>query len=126
MAYRIYCWHWYCDYQLYIRKLSLYQLVYYVPETHLELTKAKLFEIGVGAVGNYRCCAWQIKGQGQFAAMDSANPYIGKPSETTTVDEYKVELVVSDELISRAIDVLKQCHPYEPPAFSAWRLEFCS
>ena len=32
---------------------ALYQLIYYVPLTHLEKTKQAVFKAGAGKVGNY-------------------------------------------------------------------------
>jgi hypothetical protein len=39
------------------------------------------------------------------------------------VEEWKVELVVSDELIRAVVVALKESHPYETPAYEVWRLE---
>jgi hypothetical protein len=39
------------------------------------------------------------------------------------VEEWKVELVVADELIRPVVEALKQSHPYETPAYEVWRLE---
>ncbi|WP_119343706.1 NGG1p interacting factor NIF3 [Facilibium subflavum] len=102
----------------------MYQLVYYVPGSHLAITKEKLFEIGAGNDGQYCCCAWQTKGQGQFLPQGDAKPYIGQNNEINYVEEYKVELLVSDNLIEKAIAILQEHHPYETPAFSAWKLVF--
>ena len=38
------------------------------------------------------------------------------------VEEWKVELVVADELIVQVVAALKQSHPYETPAYEVWRL----
>ena len=40
------------------------KLIYYVPESHLESTKLAIFEAGAGGIGNYKHCAWQVKGIG--------------------------------------------------------------
>jgi hypothetical protein len=44
-------------------------------------------------------------------------------SASFVLEEWKVELVVSDELIRAVVVALKQSHPYETPAYEVWRLE---
>jgi hypothetical protein len=101
----------------------MYQLCFYVPETHLDQVKAAVFQAGAGRIGNYEYCAWQTHGQGQFRPGAQADPYIGESGELETVSEYKVELVCSDECIHAAVSALKLAHPYEEPAFNVTRLE---
>ena len=100
----------------------MYKLCFYVPETHLEEVKTALFKAGAGKIGNYDCCAWQTKGLGQFRPLENSHPHIGKHNKLETVPEYKVEMVCSDTCINDAIKALKQAHPYEEPAYDAWKL----
>lgn len=95
----------------------MYQLCFYVPESHLELVKQALFSVGAGKIGHYDCCAWQIEGQGQFRPLSDSSPFLGKANELSYVKEYRVEMVVEDALINAAVDALQQAHPYEEPAF---------
>ena len=60
--------------------------------------------------------------QGQFRPLQNSQPFLGTTGEVETVDEYKVELVVSDALIKAVIAGMKQAHPYEEPAFDVWQL----
>lgn len=101
----------------------MYKLCYFVPESHLEVTKKALFHAGAGRIGDYDSCAWQCEGQGQFRPLAGADPFLGQQGELETVREYKVELVCSDELISTALAALKEAHPYEEPAYEVYRLE---
>ncbi|WP_417532345.1 NGG1p interacting factor NIF3 [Marinobacter lipolyticus] len=101
----------------------MYKLCYFVPETHLEQTKAALFGAGAGRIGDYDCCAWQCRGQGQFRPLDGSEPFLGQQGELEVVDEYKVELVCKDELISEALEAFKKAHPYEEPAYEVYRME---
>jgi len=100
----------------------MYKLCFYVPGSHLEEVKSALFAAGAGKIGDYDCCAWQTKGTGQFRPLQGSNPYIGKPGEIETVDEYKVEMVCEDHLIEEAVRAMKKAHPYEEPAFDIWKL----
>lgn len=101
----------------------MYKLAFFVPPSHLEQVKNALFAAGAGRVGAYDCCSWQVLGQGQFRPLDGSQPFIGQAGEVEQVQEWKVELVVSDELIRQAVAALKNSHPYEVPAYDVWKLE---
>lgn len=101
----------------------MYKICYFVPETHLEETKKALFEIGAGSIGDYECCAWQCRGQGQFRPLDGSRPFLGERGVLERVEEFRVELVCRDDLIRQAIVALKQAHPYEEPAYEIYRIE---
>ena len=101
----------------------MYKLCFYVPGSHLERVKEALFKSGAGRIGNYDCCAWQVKGQGQFRALEGSNPFIGRINEVETVSEYKVEMVFEDRLREQVVRALKESHPYEEQAYDIWKLE---
>lgn len=101
----------------------MYKLGFFVPDSHVETVKTAVFEAGGGRIGDYDHCVWQVLGQGQFRALDGSQPYIGQLGQVEVVDEWKVELVVADELIRAAVAALKLSHPYETPAYEVWRLE---
>lgn len=92
-------------------------LVTYIPQTHLEEVKNSLFAAGAGHIGSYDSCAWCCKGDGQFRALEGANPYIGKIKEVEKVVEYRLEVAVKDEEVEQVISALLKAHPYEVPAF---------
>lgn len=100
----------------------MYKLCFYVPEDHLESVKSAVFAAGAGHIGNYEQCSWQTLGRGQFLPLDGSSPFIGQSGELAIVAEWKVELVVADELIHNAVKAMKKSHPYEVPAFEVWRL----
>ena len=101
----------------------MFKLCFFVPETHLEPVKLAVFDAGGGRIGNYDCCAWQARGEGQFRAREGANPFLGRLDEVEKVIEYKVELVCSECNISEVIAAMKAAHPYEEPAYDVYRLE---
>ncbi|TDV46432.1 hypothetical protein EC919_11124 [Pseudomonas graminis] len=101
----------------------MYKLAFFVPPSHVEQVKNALFAAGAGRIGAYDCCSWQVLGQGQFRPLDGSQPFIGQAGEVEQVQEWKVELVVSDELIRRVVTALKDSHPYEVPAYDVWKLE---
>ncbi len=100
-----------------------YQLIFYVPEPDADKVKNALFALGVGRQGDYDQTCWQCPGTGQFRPLAGANPTIGENGELTFVQEYKVEMICSKELIHAAVKTLKEVHPYEEPAFSVYKLE---
>lgn len=102
---------------------DLYQLSFYVPNSHLESVKTALFQAGAGKLGNYNCCAWQTKGTGQFRPQAGSKPFIGKPDQIEKVDEYKVEMLCDAENVTQVITALKASHPYEEPAYNIIKLE---
>ncbi|MCD4720565.1 MAG: hypothetical protein K8S13_12010 [Desulfobacula sp.] len=101
----------------------MYQLIFYVPATHLEEVKEALFNVGAGKYKKYDKCCWQIKGKGQFRPLNSSKPFIGKLNKLEEVDEYKVEMIVKDELVKTAVAALIKAHPYEEPAYSVLKIQ---
>lgn len=61
-------------------------------------------------------------GQGQYRPLEGSQPFIGQTGQVQHVPEWKVELVVADELIHDSVKAMKKAHPYETPAFDVWRL----
>ncbi|MDP4549169.1 MAG: NGG1p interacting factor NIF3 [Marinobacter sp.] len=101
----------------------MFKVCYFVPESHLEITKRALFEAGAGKIGDYDSCAWQCQGKGQFRPLAGSDPFLGEQGELEVVTEFKVELVCVEDRIQGAIAALKQAHPYEEPAYEVFRLE---
>ena len=101
----------------------MFQLIFYVPVTHLEKVKDALFNAGAGKYKNYDKCCWQIEGKGQFRPLDASKPFIGQANELEIIDEYRVEMIVKNEFIKAAVATLVAAHPYEEPAYSVLKIE---
>ena len=101
----------------------MYKISFFVPELQLDQVKQAMFKEGAGRVGDYDQCCWQSKGHGQFRPLADSKPFIGKQGTVETVEEYKVEMVCGDDCIEAVIKALYQAHPYEEPAYEAWRVE---
>ncbi len=95
----------------------MYRLNFYVPEENLEEVKEALFAAGAGKIGNYEKCCWQVPGTGQFLPMENSNPAIGKQGKTEQLQEYKVEMVCSEQFVTAVVEALLKAHPYEEPAY---------
>ena len=100
----------------------MYKFAFFVPEDHKEVVKAAVFQAGAGRMGEYECCCWEVAGQGQFRPMAGANPFIGELGKVEKVTEYRVEMVVAEELVKAVVAAMKQAHPYEEPAYDVWQL----
>ena len=98
----------------------MFQLVFYVPESHLEAVKTAVFAAGAGRIGDYDCCCWQTKGEGQFRPLPGSQPWLGTTEQLERVAEYRVELVCADECLQATLEALIAAHPYQEPAYSYW------
>lgn len=96
---------------------SLDKWVVMVPEEDADTVGAALFAVGAGALGDYRDCAWQVVGTGQFRPVGAARPAIGEVDELTRVTEARLELVAPRSSRTAVLAALREAHPYEEPAF---------
>ncbi|ABM02534.1 structural toxin protein RtxA [Psychromonas ingrahamii 37] len=101
----------------------MYQLIFYVPVSHLGSVKSALFKAGAGRIGDYDCCAWQTLGDGQYRPLAASNAFIGTKNQMTKIAEYKVEMVCSAEIIQSALQALINSHPYEMPAYAVLEIK---
>jgi len=101
----------------------MYSLVFYVPETHVELVKNALFAKGAGHYAQYDCCAWQVLGTGQFRPLAGSQPFLGQVGQIEKVSEYRVEMICEEAIILDVIKTLIKTHPYQEPAYSVWQIK---
>lgn len=100
----------------------MYQLIFYVPVTHVDEVKAAVFAAGAGRYQNYDQCAWQVLGEGQFRPLPGSQPFLGESEQLTAVAEYKVEMICADAVIKPVINALLSAHPYEEPAYAVYKV----
>ncbi|MFA6808941.1 MAG: Nif3-like dinuclear metal center hexameric protein, partial [Eubacteriales bacterium] len=103
---------------------KLVKIVVFVPEDSAETVRKALAEVGVGAgstdgehSANYKECFYQGRGEGTFRPLEGADPTIGKIGELTRVPEVRLESIVEEKALSRAVRALHKAHPYEEPAY---------
>ena len=77
----------------------MYKLAFFVPQAHCEAVKKAVFAAGAGQQGDYEHCCWQVLGQGQFRPVGSSQPFIGERGTLEFVEEYRVEMLCSDECV---------------------------
>jgi hypothetical protein len=100
----------------------LYRINFYVPAEYLETVKNALFEKGAGRLGDYQKCCWQTKGVGQFMPLENSNAFIGETNKLHVEPEYKVEITCPDNCLQAALQTLVDTHPYEEPAYEAYKI----
>lgn len=93
------------------------KLIYFVPDSHLEVTKQAIFKAGAGNFNHYQHCAWQCKGMGQYMPIGQANPFLGTLEQLEQVEEWRVEVIVPKHLAKDVKQALLQSHPYEEVAY---------
>lgn len=101
----------------------MYQLIFYVPETHCESVKSALFAAGAGKIGDYDQCAWQVLGQGQFRPLKNSDAFIGEVDKLAQLPEYRVEMVCENGHIKAVLAALLANHPYETPAYQVLEIK---
>lgn len=100
----------------------MYKICVFIPASHLDQVKSAMFNAGAGRIGNYDQCSWQTLGTGQFRPLDKSNPYLGEIGKVENVEEYKIEMICSNDRLKNTIKAMKKVHPYEEPAFDVWQL----
>lgn len=99
------------------------KIVFTSPETHSELLRKVIGDMGAGQIGNYSHCSITSKVEGRSLPNDLANPTIGTPGKLEIIIEDKIEVVCSREKLPAVLKALKQHHPYEELALDIYALE---
>ncbi len=102
---------------------KLKKLVVYVPESHAEAMREALGNAGAGYIGNYSHCSFSAKGTGRFMPGEGTNPYIGEVGQLEAVDEVRIETIVPEPLLKKAITAMIKAHPYEEVAYDVYPLD---
>jgi hypothetical protein len=93
----------------------------YLPVGSLRAVTEAMFNAGAGQVGDYDQCCYFSKGTGQFRPLVQSNPSVGKKLQINQVEELRLEMVTTEEHYANVISAMKQTHPYEEPAWHAFR-----
>ena len=102
---------------------KLKKIVVFVPVSHAEQLRKVLGNVGAGFIGNYSHCSFSANGTGRFMPGDNTNPYIGHPGQLEAVDEVRIETIVPETMLKRAITAMLKAHPYEEVAYDVYPLE---
>ena len=101
----------------------LSKIVTFVPSKDVQKVLDSLYGVGLGQIGNYDECSFQVKGTGSFRPNDQANPSVGKQNERELVEETRIEGIFPSHLKGKVVNALKKAHPYEEVAYYLTSLE---
>jgi hypothetical protein len=100
-----------------------YKLVVTVPLSHADIVRDAMGKAGAGKVGNYSFCSFSSLGTGRFKPEEGAQSHIGTVSQLEAVEEERIEVNCSKEILSDVIAAIKAVHPYEEVAIDVYSLE---
>ena len=104
------------------RKEELRKLVFFVPVSHAEKVREKVFAEGAGHIGNYDRCSFNTSGDGTFRGSADTNPFVGEKGKSHVEKEIRVETIYPVYRESSIIRALLDAHPYEEVAYDIYPL----
>ena len=99
------------------------KLVVFVPAGHEPQVAEALFAGGAGQVGAYDQCSFRIRGEGTFRPAQQSNPFIGEPGKLEQVEEVRLETIVPQRKLARAVEKMLKAHPYEEVAYDLFPMQ---
>ncbi|PZX61301.1 dinuclear metal center YbgI/SA1388 family protein [Algoriphagus ratkowskyi] len=105
------------------KKHLLSKLVFYVPEAEKDKVLQAVYKAGAGKIGEYADCSFQVNGTGTFTPSAKANPSIGERGKAKELEEVRVEVLVSNYLLSGVLQKMREAHSYEEVAYYVQGLE---
>lgn len=104
-------------------KSRLIKLVVTVPLSHADTVREAIGKAGGGQIGNYSFCSFSSHGTGRFLPNEKANPAIGKIGQLESVEEERIEITCSRDVLQDVIIAIKKVHPYEEVTIDVYALE---
>jgi dinuclear metal center YbgI/SA1388 family protein len=100
-----------------------FKLVVFVPRANLAAVRRALSaELGLGLIGNYSECSFELDGQGSFYGNDAASPQVGSRGQLEFVPEVRLEMRCPGAAVKDLARVIAAHHPYEEPAWDLYPL----
>jgi dinuclear metal center YbgI/SA1388 family protein len=100
----------------------LMKLVVFVPVGHEEAVRGALASAGAGHIGNYSHCTFQTPGTGTFLPLAGTNPFIGEQGKLEYAQEVRLETILPESKVRRAVAAMLKAHPYEEVAYDLYPL----
>ncbi len=98
------------------KRNTLLKLVCFVPLDEVEKVSRAMYDAGAGNIGNYSECSFSTVGTGTFKPNSQANPSEGRVNELSSVQEARLEVLVSEHRIYHVVQAMKENHSYEEVA----------
>ena len=92
------------------------KIIVTVPIANLDDVRNAICSVGAGVIGDYTYCTTSAKCIGTFIPSENANPYIGEQNKLEFVEEEKLEVICSIDIVKKVLKKLRGAHPYEEPA----------
>ncbi len=99
------------------------KLVVFAPENAVGKISEAVFNAGGGVIGEYTKCSFRSSGTGTFRGSELTNPAVGEKEKFETVDEVRLEIIVDDAGLGKAVKAMLAAHPYEEPAYDIYPLK---
>jgi dinuclear metal center YbgI/SA1388 family protein len=93
-----------------------YKVVTFVPPEFREQVLEAMFAGGAGHAGSYSRTSFRTAGTGGFMPDPGAHPFVGEENSMTSVEEDRLETIVSGRDLASVLKALSGAHPYEEPA----------
>ena len=100
-----------------------YKIVVYVSLAHTDIVRESIGKAGGGKLGKYSFCSFSTRGIGRFRPDEGANPHIGSVGKFEKVEEERIEITCSNEILNDVVSAIKKVHPYEEVALDVYKLE---
>lgn len=100
-----------------------YKLIVFVPLDHTDKVRKAIGNAGGGKLGKYSFCTFSIRGTGRFLPDEGAKPAIGEVGKLEQVEEERIEVTCSEDVLGNVIAAIKKVHPYEDIAMDVWELK---
>ena len=92
------------------------KIIVMIPIENLNDVRSAICSEGAGVIGNYTYCTTSTKCIGTFIPSENATPYIGEQNNLEFVQEEKLEVICSIDIVKKVLNKLREVHPYEEPA----------
>ena len=96
--------------------MKRYKITIHVPNEDAEALRQALGKAGAGQIGNYSHCSFSYHGTGRFMPDAHATPHIGQNGILQNVEEESIEIMVSEDIMTKVVRAIYDTHPYEEPA----------
>lgn len=87
-----------------------------IPSENVDEIRNAVCSEGAGVIGDYSFCSTSTKCIGTFMPQENSNPYIGEKGKLEYVEEEKLEVICDVSIAKKAIEKIREVHPYEEPA----------
>lgn len=93
------------------------KIVVFVPSGHEHNVSEALFSAGAGEIGDYGECSFRSRGEGTFRPGPGTTPFIGEVGQREQLEEIRLETIIPERKLARALEKMQKAHPYEEVAY---------